>query len=187
MYIESNSYATDPRVTQLVVTESFDLELTKPDPESVTLAPHHYRIPYRLDDAETKTVEVVLERPHSRSYRLTNISQADALVYAGTEGFAPPMREAFATLATLKTEIGKREQALKQLESERKRWSDDQGRIRSNLSKVPRNSDIHRRYLKRLSDHEQKIENVMGRIDGAQVALDKARNALSDFVQNLEL
>ena len=122
-----------------------------------------------------------------RSYRLTSLSQADALVYAGTEGFDPPMRKAFTTLAALKNEIARRETSLRKLESERKRWSDDQARLRANLSKVPRNSDIHRRYLARLSSHEKKIESVMGKIDSAQTDLDKAKTALSSFVQNLVL
>jgi hypothetical protein len=162
-------------------------KLTKPDPKSVTLAPRHYRISEQISQTGSQMMEVVLERPHVRSYKLTNINRADALVYAGTEEFDPPMRKAFTTLAALKSEIANRETTLKQLEAERKRWSDDQARLRANLSKVPRNSDIHRRYLARLSSHEKKIESVMGKIDGAQTDLDKAKAALSKFLQNLVL
>ena len=162
-------------------------ELLKPDPKTVSLTPRHYRIPHRMKPAATDTLEVVLQRPHSRSYRLTSLSRADALVYAGTEGFDPPMRKAFATLATLKNSIDAKEKTLNRLEAERKRWANDQARIRSNLSKVPRNSDIHRGYLKRLSGHEKKIESTMGKLDGARLALDKATTALSDFIQKLEL
>jgi hypothetical protein len=162
-------------------------KITKPEADTVSLTPRHYRIPHQLEAASSGTLEVVVERPHSRSYRLTSLSLADALVYAGTQGFDPPMRKAFETLATLKRDIDEKEKTLNRLEAERKRWANDQARIRSNLSKVPRNSDIHRRYLKRLSDHEKKIENTMGRLDGARLALDKAKTALSDFIQKLEL
>jgi len=55
-------------------------ELTKPDAKTVTLAPRHYRIPHQMKPSATATLEVILERPHSRSYRLTGVSRADALV-----------------------------------------------------------------------------------------------------------
>ena len=162
-------------------------ELTKPDVKTVSLTPRHYRIPHQMKPAATDTLDVILQRPHLRSYRLTSLSRADVLVYAGTEGFDPPMRKAFSTLASLKRDIDRKEKAHKRLEAERKRWANDQARIRSNLSKVPRNSDIHRSYLRRLSAHEKKIESVMGKIDGARIALDKAKSDLSDFIQNLKL
>jgi len=97
------------------------------------------------------------------------------------------MKEAFSKLAKLKRNIDQREKTLKRLESERKNWAGDQGRIRANLSKVPRNSDIHRKYRQRLNAHEKKIETVMGKLDGARISLDKAKTALSDFIQNLTL
>lgn len=162
-------------------------ELTQPDKKLVSLAPRHYRILHRMKASATDTLDVVLQRPHSQSYRLTSLSRADALVYAGTEGFDPPMRKAFATMAALRSDIDRKEQALDRLEAERKRWADDQARIRANLSKVPRNSDIHRRYLDRLSAHEKKIEGVMGKLDGARAELDKAKTVLSDFIRNLAL
>lgn len=162
-------------------------ELTKPDAKTVTLAPRHYRIPHQMKATAPDTLEVILERPHSRSYRLTGVSRADALVYAGTEGFAPPMRKAFTTIAALKRDIDEKEKMLNRLEAERKRWADDQARLRSNLSKVPKKSDLHRSYLKRLGAHEKKIETVMGKFDSAQAALDKAKSALDDFIQKLEL
>jgi len=162
-------------------------ELTQPDIKTVTLTPRHYRIPHQMKTATTDTLEVILERPHLQSYRLTSLSREDALVYAGTDGFDPPMREAFSTLATLKRDIDGKEKPLNRLEAERKRWADDQARIRENLSKVPRQSDLHRNYLQRLGTHEKKIESVMGKIDGARIALDQAKTALADFIQNLKL
>ena len=162
-------------------------ELTKPDVKTVSLTPRHYRIPHQMKPSATDTLEVILERPHLRSYRLIGVSRADALVYAGTEGFAPPMRKAFTTLAALKRDIDEKEKTLNRLEAERKRWADDQARLRENLSKVPRQSDMHRTYLQRLSAHEKKIESVMGKFDSARTALDMAQAALSDFIQKLEL
>ena len=87
----------------------------------------------------------------------------------------------------MKRDIDEKEKALSRLKAERKRWADDQARIRANLSKVPRKSDIHRNYLKRLGDHEKKIESVMGKILSARITLDNAKTALSKFIHSLKL
>ena len=162
-------------------------ELVAPDRKRVSLTPRHFRIAHQMKSTATDTLDVILQRPHLRSYRLVSLSTADAVIYAGTEGFDPPIRKAFATLAALKRDIDDKLKTVNRLDATRKRWAEDQARLRSNLSKVPQNSDLHRNYLKRLSAHETKIESVMADIDGARLALDKAKSTLSDFIQNLKL
>lgn len=162
-------------------------KLTEPPQSRVSLTPRHYRIPHQVTGSGDDSLEVVVERPLLRRYQLTSLRLSDAVTYAGTDGFTPPMREAFETLAALKRDIDRKQKALTRLEAERKRWANDQARIRENLSKVPRNSDLHRSYLQRLSAHEKKIETVMSNLDGARADLDKAKEALSTFIQNLKL
>lgn len=178
-----------PKGRRLVIEQARQAgwELTKPDPKTVSLTPRHYRIPHQMQSAASDTLEVVLQRPHLRSYKLVSMSRTDALVYAGTEGFDPPMRKTFSTLAAMKRDIDDKEKKLSRLKAERKRWADDQARIRANLSKVPRKSDIHRNYLKRLGGHEKKIESAMGKILGARTALDSAKTTLSKFIHSLKL
>ena len=59
--------------------------------------------------------------------------------------------------------------------------------VRNNLARVPRNSDLHRRYLKKLNAQEDELERLNGAIERAQADLDQARDALTRYIADLKL
>jgi len=64
-------------------------KLTKPNENTVTLTPRYHRISHQIHQASTDRLDGALHRPILRSYRLAKLSRDDALIYAGTGGFAP--------------------------------------------------------------------------------------------------
>lgn len=162
-------------------------KLAKPKKDDTALAPRHYRIGQRIAKASQEDLTVVLQKLHTQTYQLATLRRSTLVSYSKTGGIDPKMRDVFVQLARMMRGIEDGKSRLKRLEKDRKRWTADQKRIRFNLSSVPRNSDLHRRYLKRLSDREAKIEKIMDQTDAQQTALEKSRIALRDHIQKLKL
>ena len=69
----------------------------------------------------------------------------------------------------------------------RKRIFEEQTRIRNNLGRIPSNSDLYRRYLKKLNRQEDALERLDRDTADAQAKVDAAQDALTDYIARLEL
>ncbi len=76
---------------------------------------------------------------------------------------------------------------MEQLTQGRKRIFEEQTRIRNNLGRIPSNSDLYRRYLKKLNKQEDALERLDRGTAGAKTAVDAAQDALTDYIAGLEM
>ncbi len=69
----------------------------------------------------------------------------------------------------------------------RKRIFEEQQRIRNNLGRIPSNSDLYRRYLKKLNQQEDKLERIDTGMAKAQDDVDRAKDALTGYIAGLDM
>ena len=69
----------------------------------------------------------------------------------------------------------------------RKRIFEEQTRIRNNLGRIPSNSDLYRRYLKKLNKQEDALERLDRDTAGAKAAVNAAQDTLVDYIAGLEM
>jgi hypothetical protein len=60
--------------------------------------------------------------------------------------------------------------------------TEDQGRLRANLCKVPPSSPLHRRYLDKLGKQEDEVEKYRADIQKLQAQEHAQKKALDDFL-----
>ena len=75
----------------------------------------------------------------------------------------------------------------RQLTNSRKQIFEEQRRIRDNLGRIPSNSDLYRRYLKKLNAQEDELERIDTATTRAQDAIDRANGALTDYIAGLDM
>ena len=75
----------------------------------------------------------------------------------------------------------------KRIEVSRNEIYQDQDRLRDNLQRVPRDSDLHRRYLAKMTQQEDALDQLAVATDGAQDALASAERALNEAIRDLEI
>jgi len=161
--------------------------LVEPSAANVEATQSRYRLPLELKAGETRKLAVTLERPIVEQYRLLDLAQPQVLTWAGADGLPAPVREAFQRLAELRGALDGRRQTVAELEQQRRSIGEDQARIRENLARVPRESELHRRYMEKLTQQEGELDRIGENEAAARETLAAAEKALNDFVAGLEL
>jgi hypothetical protein len=147
----------------------------------------HYRLGLELAPGETKDLVVALERPVVSTVSLIDMSDNMIEYYASARQLSPEVRAAIAELRRYKAEVLARENEIARLQEDYREIVDDQGRIRANLEAVPRETDLHRRYLDTLTAQEEQLATLSDAIAAAEDALEAARDALRAYARSLKL
>ena len=115
----------------------------------------------------------------SFSTGLDGINRGEARVIA--------ILHARSKLAEYKRQIATADLKLSRLAAQRKRLTQEQRRIRDNMGRLSKGSELRTRYVKKLSVQEDRMEKILGAVDTAQETRDKASQALSDYIAGLKI
>ncbi len=162
-------------------------KIVAPGPEDVELTEGHYRIRKDLEADNEATVEVTLRRERLQSIQLVRLTAQQIVVYTKTGELDPELRHAIAKLGDLRHALDQHQRELTHSAQGRKRIFEEQTRIRNNLGRIPSNSDLYRRYLKKLNQQEDALERLDRDTADAQAKVDAAQDALTDYIAQLEL
>jgi hypothetical protein len=162
-------------------------DLAMPDARGVELTAEHYRIPYVLQQGAEADLTVVLQRPVRQELLLLRLGLDQIQAYAESAELDESIRRAFSEMAQQRAQIDALEREIGRLEQQREATFNDQARLRDNLSRVPENSDLARRYLQKLSAQEDEIEALDGKLQNARNSLETLRQKLADYVHGLAL
>lgn len=161
--------------------------LVEPDAATVGLTPTHYRISRVVPAGATEVIEVALERPRSERIVLADTATTRLLAMAEEGRLSPELRAAMTQAAGLRTELDRRNAALRGLADRRAALVADQDRVRKNLAAVPANSELQRRYLGQLQQQEAQLATLQAQADAAQRAVDDADAVLKAYLEVLTL
>lgn len=161
--------------------------LERPSPEQTELTDSSYRITRELAAGEHAKLEVVLSRPTFQKIALLDLKTPQFTAYASNDQLDPKLRAAFKRMRELRSRLDAHERRQQQLAQERKRIHEEQKRIRNNLARVPRDSDLHKRYIKKLNAQEDALESLLGQSEELRGSIADARKALNDYIVGLEL
>jgi hypothetical protein len=179
--------ASEPRVVLIEHPVRRGWRLVAPDSDEVETTGEHYRVRQELPPGASAIVDVVQERPVHRRHELLDLGD-DQLRYLFQARETPEeVRQAMAEIAEQRAAIGERERALRRLEGGIQTIMEDQMRLRQNLQAVPRDSDLHRRYLAALGDQEDRLAELRRQSEAARSALEEAQEAHRDYVRGLNL
>jgi chromosome segregation ATPase len=90
-----------------------------------------------------------------------------------------------AKILQLQQMVAEAERKVTKLDSDRQQIVQEQARLRDNLSRVPANSDLQRRYLATLDKQETDLEGIAKQRTEAEKGVEAARSALSSYVSQL--
>lgn len=121
--------------------------------------PAHVRVSVKVAAGGKASVVVVDERPDGSSYVLNDQDQRSLIYLTGLlEGVDDKLAAALADLTALRTKAAAAERAVEVARQEIAAIAADQARVRPNLSSVPPESELARRYLTLLAEQEDLVE-----------------------------
>ena len=148
------------------------------DGEVVSDEPNRLRVRASVSGGMTRDVRVSETRTDATVVRIVD-SDADALLfYASTQGVDPKVAAKLKAIAAIKTRVADAQRAIDKAEQTVQRQSEEQERIRANLSALPETSDSAKSYIAKLARTEKAIEDAEAARANAQAKADQERDAL---------
>ncbi len=163
-------------------------KLVSPAPESsngVTESPSAYRIERVVRDG--MVLEIEEQQPISRRISLGSIDDARVEYYLQNFDMSRSLERAFERVKSYYERISRLEDSISQLESQRESIYLEQDRIRSNMSQISRDTDLYRRYMKKLREQEKLLEGLLTETEEMRKKLATARADLRSYLNGLDV
>lgn len=178
---------TEPR--RLIIEHAIPpgWSLAEPNEATAERTATHWRFALDLKPGEERAFTVALERPLVETMQVAELTGEQVAAWASAPELDAKTRAAFAELAGLRAAVEQARAEIARLETERAQIFDDQARLRENLQRTPRESEIYGRYLEKLGRQETRLDELAVALDAAQLAERRASDALAAHVADLEL
>lgn len=159
-------------------------EYDQVSPEPAELTPAARRFELGVKAREGATLKVTEGRVLSSSASLLDTDE-NFLAYHVRNGQASAqVLEVFREAGRIQGRAQQAERRVAEADREREEIGRDQARIRENLGRVDRNSDLGQRYLRTLNDQETRLEAIRGERSQAEDEARRLREELTAFLES---
>jgi hypothetical protein len=146
-----------------------------------------YRFDLPVAAGQTAKQEVVEERSLTTVAALNNTDDnAIKVLLSGTVA-SPKLKDALNKALEFRSQLAATQRDLAQLDKQLKAITEDQGRLRANLDKMPPTSAAYKRYLDKFDSQETDIEKIQKGIEEKQEAAKTQQAAYEDYLAGLSV
>jgi hypothetical protein len=146
-----------------------------------------YRFAVEAEPGKTTVLGVAEENLISQQIAITNIDDATIRFFQAQKVISPQVKAALEKIVGLKMQLAEVVDQRKHLEQSLKSIADEQQRIRQNMPQLDRNSDLYKRYVKKLDDQEDAVEKLDEQVKTLTQTEARQHKALDDFLLALDL
>jgi hypothetical protein len=158
------------------------------DGKDVEETPTRFRYKVLAARGKTTKASLTLERVEHETIALADMEPESILTTVnGLENEDAALKEAVGKLGEVVAQINKANTRREELETERKKINDDQGRVRQNLTSVGSSSDLGRRYLDTLKKQEDRLAAIEEADKGVEKDIAARRAAAEQLARDLKL
>lgn len=146
-----------------------------------------YRFSLPVDKAKTAKLSVVEDRMVDQTAALTSLPSDRIELYLRAKNVSQAVKDALQKLVALKAKLADATAARARIDEQIKAIYADQDRIRSNMGKLSRDSDLYKKYEKTLSDQETTLFKLDADLDKAKTEEAARRKEVDAFVQSVDV
>ncbi len=146
-----------------------------------------YRFAVKADPGKPTVLKIEEEQVISQSLALGNLDDNTIVLYLHQKEVSQAVKAALQ-------EVVKRKQALQQVSQERQRLeaqistiTQEQDRIRQNMDKLDRNTELYKRYVQKFGSQEDAVEKMRDQIQKLTAEETRQRQALDEYMINLNI
>jgi hypothetical protein len=179
---------SDDRARSVLVEHPLnpDWDLVVPSkPEETTRSA--YRFLVEVVPGMTEELLVAQERQVDRSVLLTNLGDEQIIYFISARSVDRRVRRVLEGLAERKSALS---QTVNQRQEEERRVNSihrEQGRIRENMARLEKSSDLYKRYVSLLDEQEDLLEEALGNIENLRNKEQQQREELNRYILSLDL
>ena len=146
-----------------------------------------YRFALEAQPDEPAKLEIREQQPIEERVAVNDLNNETVAIYLAAKEISPEVKAALAEVQKRKRDLADLQQQLERLESRTAAISGEQARIRENMTRLDRNSDLYNRYVKKFSQQEDEVEELAGKAGKLREQIDQHRKALAEYVAGLKL
>ncbi len=146
-----------------------------------------YRFALPLDKGKSLKLAVIEDRMIEQTVAFTSLPSDRIDLYLRTKNVSQAVKDALQKLVALKAKLSEATAARVRLEEQIKAIYADQDRIRSNMGKLSRDSDLYKKYEKTLSDQETTLFKLDADLDKAKTEEAARKKDVDTFVQSVDV
>jgi hypothetical protein len=189
--IEDRTYLIKNRdtKTKLVLIEQQyrpDWKLTEPtEPTERTRDLYRFAVP--VEPGKTASLRVKETLPIQESIQLMDSGTDLMVYYVRAKEVSQKVREALQRVVTLRTKLDDTRAQRMRLDQRIAEITAEHGRVRENMQRLPQNSDLYTRYVKKLDQQETELEKLRKEIEVSKNTEDEQRRELQNYVASLDV
>jgi hypothetical protein len=146
-----------------------------------------YRFAVAAEPGKPATLEISEEMPVEQSYGIATLDDNAILLYSRARGTSPAVKESLAEVIRRKQEIERIAREKTEREQEINAIGQEQARIRENMSRLERTSDLYTRYVQKFSQQETRVETLREEIAQRQTQEQQARQAFDTYLLQVDV
>ena len=146
-----------------------------------------YRFAVRVEPGKTASLHVKETLPVEETVQLMDSGLDLMAFYVRAKEVSPKVREALQRVVTLRGKLDDARAQRMRLEQRVGEITAEHGRIRENMQRLPQNSDLYSRYVKKLDQQETELEKLRKEIEASKNNEDEQRRELQNYVMNLDV
>ena len=178
----------DQKAKTLLIEHPYrsDWKLAEPS-QATERARDVYRFAVTVEPGKSETLKVREERQLQETVHLTDSGSDQIGLYLQAKQLSPKVKDALQRAVSLRDRIAQTGAQRVRLEQKLKDIAQEQGRIRENMAKLPQNSELYGRYVKKLDQQETDTEKLQRELDSLRQTEAGQRRDLSDYLQSLDV
>ena len=148
---------------------------------------NQYRFEVTVGAGQEQAFKVNETRTYHQHYRLLDYNINQLAVWSNNGELDEDLRKAIAKAASLKS---KEQQLRQQAQDQRKQTgtiTQEQKRIRDNMARVDRNSQLYQRYVTKLTEQEDKLEALQTKAFELDNQANAVRDELAAYLKSLNV
>lgn len=146
-----------------------------------------YRLPLTVPADGKAALTVTLERPRLERVVLADLSADQLGAQLSGRTLPPALKTALERLMALRVTLAEHQRRSAGLEKERAEITAEQERLRDNLGALPKDSDLYKRTLAKMSEQENRLDALGKELAAARRDSDAAQKAVADFARSVKL
>jgi hypothetical protein len=143
--------------------------------------------PVAAEPGKPATLEIGEEMPVEQVHAIMNLDDNAILLYSRARGTSPAVKESLAEVIRRKQEIERIAREKTEREQEINAIGQEQARIRENMSRLERTSDLYTRYVQKFSQQETRVETLREEIAQRQAQEQQARQAFDTYLLQVDV
>jgi hypothetical protein len=146
-----------------------------------------YRFALTAEPGKPATLVINEEQLITQQLAVTNLDQDAILLYVRSKAVSQAVKDMLAEIVSRKQSLATLVSQREQLQSQLNAIDSDQARIRENMDRLDRNSELYQRYVKKFVEQEDQVENLRRQAKTLVEEEARARRALDDYMTSAEV